>query len=71
MQSKYKDMVLDGIEYFEYSIMSPNKDLLSELDSRGINYLLDKDKDDNKYIPMNYGCVHEEDFTYIPRRKNG
>lgn len=39
MQSKYKDMVLDGIEYFEYSIMSPNKDLLSELDSRGINYL--------------------------------
>ena len=48
MQSKYKDMVLDGIEYFEYSIMSPNKDLLSELDSRGINYLSDKDKDDGK-----------------------
>ena len=71
MQSKYKDMVLDGIEYFEYSIMSPNKDLLSELDSRGINYLSDKDKDDNKYIPMNYGCVHEEDFTYIQEKKMG
>lgn len=51
--------------------MSPNKDLLSELDSRGINYFSDKDKDDNKYIPMNYGCVHEEDFTYIQEKKMG
>lgn len=33
MQSKYKNMVLDGIEYFEYSIMFPTNDLLAELDS--------------------------------------
>lgn len=71
MQSKYKDMVLDGIEYFEYSIMSPTSDLLAELDLRGIKYLADKEKEDTKYIPLNYGCIHEADFAYLKEKKIG
>lgn len=71
MQSKYKNMVLDGIEYFEYSIMFPTNDLLAELDSRDIKYILEKDGDDNKYIPLNYGCIQERDFDYIKEQKIG
>lgn len=71
MQSKYKNMVLDGIEYFEYSIMFPTNDLLAELDSRDIKYILEEDGDDNKYIPLNYGCIQERDFDYIKEQKIG
>ena len=71
MQSKYKNMVLDGIDYFEYSIMFPTNDLLAELDSRDIKYILEEDGDDNKYIPLNYGCIQERDFDYIKEQKIG
>lgn len=71
MQSKYKDMILDGIEYYGYSIMYPTDYLLAELDLRGIKYFADKDKSDNEYIPLNYGCIHEDDFDYIKEKKIG
>ncbi len=67
MQSKYKNMILDGIEYFEYSILSPTKDLWEELDSRSINYLVDKNETKTEYVPLNYGCIHEDDFSYIEK----
>ena len=71
MQSKYKGMVLDGIEYYEYSILSPPHDLYSELDSRGIRYYGNVDEEKKEYIPLNYGCIHEDDFAYIKQKKIG
>jgi hypothetical protein len=71
MQSRYKDMVLDGIEYCGYSILSPIDELFTELDSRGIRYLATSDKAKNEYVPLNYGCIHEDDFTYIKEQRLG
>ncbi|MCD7818444.1 MAG: hypothetical protein LUH07_05280 [Lachnospiraceae bacterium] len=73
MQSKYKNMILDGIEYFEYSILSPTNDFLEELNSRSINYLMDKNeaKTEKEYVPLNYGCIHEDDFSYIEKEGIG
>ena len=68
MQSRYKDMVLDGVEYYEYSILSPLSDLCLELDSRGIRYFTGEDTTQSKYVPLNYGCIHEEDFDYIKEK---
>lgn len=71
MKSKYRDMVLDGIEYYGFSILSPINNLQTELELRGIKYFADTEEDENKYIPLNYGCLHEEDFTYIREKKIG
>lgn len=71
MKSKYKDMVLDGIEYFGYSIISPMKNLCTELDLRGIKYFIEDEKGDDEYVPFNGGCIHEKDFPYIKEKKIG
>jgi hypothetical protein len=65
MQSKYKNMVLDGIEYYRYSITSPPDEIHSELDFRGIRYYAGEYETKKEYIPMEHGCIHEEDFSYI------
>lgn len=32
---------------------------------------MEEDGDDNKYIPLNYGCIQERDFDYIKEQKIG
>lgn len=71
MQSKYRGMVLDGIEYYGYSILSPSYDLYSELDSRGIRYYQNTGEERKEYVPLNYGHIHEDDFDYIKQEKIG
>lgn len=66
MESRYKDMVLDGIEYYEYSVLSPNNDIIPLLESRGIKYIDSAEQDKKEeYMPFRYGCIHENDFEYI------
>lgn len=65
MVSKYRDMVLDGIEYYGYSILSPDIDLVPELESRGIKYIGWKEQNEKEYIPFEHGYIHKEDFKYI------
>lgn len=36
--SKHKDLVLSGIKYFDYTILSPDEDLIPALEERGIKY---------------------------------
>ena len=71
MQSKYKGMVLNGIEYYRYSILSPPHDLISELDSRDIKYYRNTDEEKKEYIPLNHGYIHEDDFDYIKQERLG
>ena len=65
MNSKYKNMVLDGIEYYNYSILTPNVQLISELENRGIKYFGTSEENKVEYTPFCYGCIHEDDIPYI------
>lgn len=71
MDSKYRDMVLNGIEYYGYSILTPNYDLIPELEERSINYIGIKEPDKEEYLPLQYGCIHECDFQYIVEQNIG
>lgn len=64
-ESKYISMVLDGIEYYDYSVLSPNNNLIPVLQNRGIKYISSSDNINKEYIPFNYGCIYEEDFNTI------
>lgn len=44
MKSAYKNMVLDGIEFYEYSILSPDDQYVSDLKDRGIKYMGSEEK---------------------------
>ncbi|WP_252244844.1 MULTISPECIES: ATP-binding protein [unclassified Clostridium] len=67
-KSKYKDMILDGIEYYGYSILSPDENIIQELDARDIKYIGTAKENKGKYIPLEYGCIHYEDFEYIKEK---
>lgn len=71
MESNYRDMVLDGIEYYEYSILSPDIDLIPTLESRGIKYIGTTKQEKETYVPFHYGCIHEDDFEYISEQDVG
>lgn len=72
MKTKYADMVLDGIEYYQYSILSPNEDMIPSLEERGIKYIGNKVENIEKiYAPFQYGNIHEEDFGFIVSQKIG
>ena len=71
MKSVYKSMVLDGIEFCEYSILSPDDQYVSDLKDRGIKYIGSEEKRNEKYLPFEYGNIHEEDLQYIIDNKIG
>lgn len=72
MKSKYADMLLDGIEYFEYSVLSPDDNLIPILEERGIKYIGENTTiTEETYIPFKYGNIHEKDFNYIQTQKIG
>jgi len=71
MKSVYKNMVLDGIEFYEYSILSPDDQYVSDLKDRGIKYIGSEEKRKEKYLPFEYGNIHEHDKQYIIDNKIG
>lgn len=65
--SDYCDMVLDALEYFEYSILGAVKGNIIEqkLIERGIKYISGDVEEEKKYVPFDGGYIHEEDECYI------
>lgn len=61
-------MILDGIEYYGYSILSPDENIIKELDARNIKYIGTAKENKEKYIPLEYGCINYEDFEYIKEK---
>ena len=54
-----------GIEYYNYSILTPNVELMPELENRGIKYFGTSEENKVEYTPFCYGCIHEDDIPYI------
>lgn len=71
MNSVYKNMVLDGIEYCGYSILSPDDKYIPELEARGITYYASEEKTDKEYLPFEHGYINEDDLQYIIEHKVG
>lgn len=71
MESEYKNLVLDGIEYYGYSILSPNVALIPILENRGIKYFGSGEQDKEEYVPLHYGHIHKEDYEYIAEQDIG
>lgn len=65
VNSKYRNMVLGGIEYYNYSILKPSVELIPELENRGIKYFGTSEENKVEYTPFGYGCIHEDDIPYI------
>ena len=68
MYSGYKNFVLSGIEYYGYTIISPDMNIIPLLKERNINFI-GAAKEDNKEadvrISFNDGYIKKEDFSYI------
>ena len=67
LQSKYSGIIIDRIDYYGYKIFGIDKDEEIEkiLTERGIEIIKDIKKEKEKYIPFDYGCIHESDKDYI------
>jgi len=65
LKSKYKNIVLDGVMGFGFSIISPEKSIIDELEKLGINYIPEEETTESVYVPFKGGYIHEEDYDYI------
>lgn len=64
-KSRYGDMVLDGIEYYDYSVLSPDDSLVPVLEERNIKYFSQSEQKAYKHTLFEDGYIREEDFDYI------
>lgn len=71
MSSKRRDLVLYGLKKYDYSIISPDEDLIPILESNGVKYLGKSENEKKAYVPFEHGSIHEEDFEYIANGKIG
>lgn len=71
LESDYCDMLLDALEYYEYSILGNVEDdvIGKKLRERGIRCLGKDTKEETVYIPFDNGYIHKEDEKFI--RENG
>ncbi|MCQ4637328.1 hypothetical protein NE619_11395 [Anaerovorax odorimutans] len=66
LESDYCDMVLDALEYYEYSVIGNMEDVIAKkIINRGIKYLGKSEKEEKEYSPFDGGYIHEEDIEYI------
>ncbi len=66
LESNYCDMVLDALEYYEYSVFGNIEDTIAQkLMNRGIKYLGENTKEEKEYNPFDGGYIREEDIEYI------
>lgn len=71
MNSRHRALVLYRIKEFNYSISSPDEDLIPILESSSVKYLGKSETEEKAYIPFEHGSIHEEDFKYISDEKIG
>lgn len=67
--SDYCDMMIDALEYFEYSVLGPMEEGLIEqkIKERGIKCISGNEREEKEYIPFDGGYIHEEDENYIKK----
>lgn len=71
MRSTYRDLVLSGIKYYDYAILSPDEDLIPILEERGVKYTGRKTQEKTEHIPLKHGSISEKDFEYIATQNIG
>ena len=71
MRSTYRDLVLSGIKYYDYAILSPDEDLIPILEERGVKYTGRKTQEETEHIPLKHGSISEKDFEYIATQNIG
>lgn len=67
--SKHRDLVLYGIKHFDYSILSPDDDLIPILEVNDVKYLSTNKTEETAYVPLRHGSIGKEDFEYIAEQK--
>lgn len=66
LESDYCDMVLDSLEYYEYSVIGAIEYInVQKLINHGIKYLGKSEKKETEYSPFDGGYIHKEDIEYI------
>lgn len=67
MCSKYKSLMLDALDYFEFSIhgQSDDADVIKMFEEHGIRYIVQESAVREEYVPFRHGCIHKEDREYI------
>lgn len=67
MRSKYKDLMLAALDYFEFSIHGQNDDadVIKVFEEQGIRYIVQESAVREEYVPFKHGCIHKEDREYI------
>lgn len=67
LESDHCDMLLDALEYYEFSILGKVEDDIigKKLSERGIRCLGKDEAKEGEYIPLKNGYIHEEDEAHI------
>ena len=66
LKSDFCDMVLDALEYYEYSVTGNIEyAIMQKLIARGIKHLGKNEEKEKTYSPFAGGYIHEEDIEYI------
>lgn len=68
MHSRYKIFVLSGIEYYDYTIISLDTNIIPLLKEKNIKFIgitQENQKKADIQIPLNNGYIRKEDFLYI------
>ncbi|MDR1630479.1 MAG: hypothetical protein LBS36_09765 [Oscillospiraceae bacterium] len=69
--SKHRDFILNEIKQYNYTINSPDYDLIPVLKARGVKYLVTNEETETAYVPLQQGYIRENDFEYIAEQKIG
>lgn len=65
-------MVLDGIEFYGFSVLNPDYNIIGELEKGSINYIGKNETDkEEKYVEFQHGSIHECDFEVIKQQNIG
>ena len=65
MKSKHRGLVLSGVKHFDYTLLSPNDELIPLLEARNVKYLGKSENEEKVYTPLEHGAIHKNDFPYI------
>ena len=71
MASKHMELFLYGIKKYDYSILSPDEDLILNLKSNNVKYVGMNKAEEPVHVPLTHGYIYKKDFEYIAEQKLG
>lgn len=71
LKSKRRDLVLSGIKYFDYTILSTDEDLIPMLKERGVKYTVEKTQEETECVPLKQESISRQDFEYVAAQNIG